>query len=105
MRISDWSSDVCSSDLLHADQGIAGNFLAALGILGQAEVEVPAARTGNWLQLHFLQLQAPALGVTADQTRIETQVRTQSAELFLALGQGAAQRTGDRKSTRLNSSH
>src|SRR3546814_16935709 len=36
MRISDWSSDVCSSDLLDADDGFAPDRLARLVALGEA---------------------------------------------------------------------
>ena len=83
-----------AAQAFHADQGVAGNLVAAPGILGQAEAEVPAARAGDRLQLHFLQLQSLPLGVAADQSRVETQVGAQAVELFLALGQGAAQRAG-----------
>src|SRR5574337_1625755 len=45
-----------AAQAFHADQGVAGDFVAALGVLGQAEAEVPATRADDRLQLHFLQL-------------------------------------------------
>src|SRR3546814_20305251 len=41
MRISDWSSDVCSSDLQIDDDQAIDRFLSAVGIAGtQAQLEV-----------------------------------------------------------------
>src|SRR3546814_9616436 len=44
MRISDWSSDVCSSDLLHVD---AGEDPRALGDAGQLLVDVLRIQVGQ----------------------------------------------------------
>src|SRR3546814_19904201 len=38
MRISDWSSDVCSSDLLHGPPGGDGRHLGGAGLEGDAEL-------------------------------------------------------------------
>src|SRR3546814_19297662 len=62
MRISDWSSDVCSSDLLDAGDGGVEEIAGAAGRVDQgavlAAVEVGRAETGH----EVLQRQ-PGLGV------------------------------------------
>src|SRR3546814_21019527 len=46
MRISDWSSDVCSSDLLESSVPVvSGQSLLELGDPGQIEIEVEALST------------------------------------------------------------
>src|SRR3546814_6197943 len=84
MRISDWSSDVCSSDLL-VDLGI-----------GHAQ---PAAAMAQH-RVDLVQLGRPmAQPLDADPGRAR-----QPLQLLVGLRQELVQR-GDRKSTRLNSSH
>src|SRR3546814_7502381 len=97
MRISDWSSDVCSSDLLTggavdywtpdaANVGAAGQTLNGL-----VSTLVPlAVGAGNPI---------PLLGTVALDT--PTELLNQGAPLGAALGVGGI----DRKSTRLNSRH
>src|SRR6185312_2192643 len=86
--------DLVLAHALHADRGMAVDLGAALGVLGQAEDQRPAARTGDRLQLHLLQLEALALIVAGDQARIEPEVRTQRTQLLLALRESAAQGAG-----------
>src|SRR3546814_6204296 len=63
MRISDWSSDVCSSDLL--DQGVAGLDVAALlGGLDHAHADAVLDRTAGVLVLE-LQVQLAGAGIQA----------------------------------------
>src|SRR3546814_3774145 len=97
MRISDWSSDVCSSDLVGLAEGHAGFVIgtdqdhrglvaAQAGILGQAvagDVETGGRRFGHGGNSDWLWLRR--LGVVWHPV--------------------SAGRTADRKSTRLNSSH
>src|SRR3546814_10648269 len=104
MRISDWSSDVCSSDLLERAVGCphhAGD-LNRHGPLADIGEGIGAARI-------VAEELAAALGreiigfepVLANQHRIErtaTDIRDEAREVPRNL------RTGDRKSTRLNSS-
>src|SRR3546814_4019952 len=57
MRISDWSSDVCSSDLQHGtDQRIDQLLLAALGLAGIVFEEKPVIRVLAHRQLVHHQL-------------------------------------------------
>src|SRR3546814_1005791 len=116
MRISDWSSDVCSSDLLdlviravddvrhHAnalfefDHGNDRRFLEAERLrMARNRPAVHGAATG---QRHFLAIETEALRTHRPRReREQAAVATLLAkELFLI---GAV----DRKSTRLNSSH
>src|SRR3546814_3023278 len=107
MRISDWSSDVCSSDLIgFAELGakviVTGRRAAPLrevadhhpGITGlMADVSVPsdAART--------ITETFEAWG------RIDILVNNAGAGAILPMAEATAEKIADRKSTRLNSSH
>src|SRR3546814_2560473 len=85
MRISDWSSDVCSSDLV-----VAVPALAAVAGLLVGSASSPAA--GPW----------PVMIATAAGAFVGLNLGV----LYLAGGTGwLRQRLPDRKSTRLNSSH
>src|SRR3546814_12059410 len=44
MRISDWSSDVCSSDLAEHDTAAGERCLRRLHVIGEAQVAAAAAR-------------------------------------------------------------
>src|SRR3546814_1415684 len=105
MRISDWSSDVCSSDLEHLEIiDNAWHHRLDAGLIGRLlEFEADA-------QLQEARLASPA--VEADQHLVEIVVIVRSRGLVV--GSGAAEQRienaaevdpGDRKSTRLNSSH
>src|SRR3546814_3417353 len=98
MRISDWSSDVCSSDLL----GFAAHLLHEVQQAQAQRLEVPAAVAERRLR-H--QLGRPGAGEGLVEHPFGGGLRR------FAVRQGAAVRriqgapAGDRKSTRLNSSH
>src|SRR3546814_8673376 len=100
MRISDWSSDVCSSDLDHADQthGIDDIRFLAYAARGQ----IPAygdAFTLDRLQRKFgYCFQKSSDGYPPI---IEPRTLTKAG----CLTSPRCERASDRKSTRLNSSH
>src|SRR3546814_2906255 len=105
MRISDWSSDVCSSDLQleqfpqpPRDLGIFGGILrrAVERNLGEADLRFagPAhflERDADMVEVEFRELVEPVLMLP----RIECETHHQRIVI----------RREDRKSTRLNSSH
>src|SRR3546814_7372564 len=100
MRISDWSSDVCSSDLEHKGVGPENALLQALGHplqLGVVEIleDGKAAQQLGRGSAHVDRRHGPAAGV--DVLGLDAQI----AGEILADDAGIA----DRKSTRLNSSH
>src|SRR3546814_3233813 len=110
MRISDWSSDVCSSDLLRKG--------AVLHLLGQqAGVVVGDVGKAPALLQHVERLAAhgqpleAAVGATVagrqgDRRLIQALDAAAHATLPCSLGSCAVSLAGaDRKSTRLNSSH
>src|SRR3546814_8798002 len=97
MRISDWSSDVCSSDLQMQDRG------AALDMAEEAVAEAGTLvrafdQAGNVGQHHLLLVDAD-----------DAEAGMQGGERVvgdLRLGRRHRRQEGrDRKSTRLNSSH
>src|SRR3546814_3144686 len=97
MRISDWSSDVCSSDLIAADLRYSTNFRLALRVhylFGFQE----------WLRR---ELSKRFTNLMCKRSVAQQLIRFAQKELQPLLG---AEATGiiieaDRKSTRLNSSH
>src|SRR3546814_1585104 len=99
MRISDWSSDVCSSDLL--GPSLAGGDLQFL-----VEHEL-LQHLG--LQLQRLDLLAEGLAQRLGHRGLLLQPAPRRAQrgddLVLPWPRGGAQQAEDRKSTRLNSSH
>src|SRR3546814_8921463 len=100
MRISDWSSDVCSSDLLAVTEGTDGGgadlarFLDRLAEVAVALQEDPGARL-SWSAL------LSDGGETAEDRRRFVVVKPVIDFGSLAPLAGVV----DRKSTRLNSSH
>src|SRR3546814_6974315 len=94
MRISDWSSDVCSSDL------VAGEGPKAIGLINQiGMVGIGVPRRKQRLKLERADAQRLVLG--------DAHVSTRKAVHggIGDLGAGQAAQIADRKSTRLNSSH
>src|SRR3546814_4669736 len=106
MRISDWSSDVCSSDLLWLMTGLFavgvfsyvhhGNPIRSLDLVSRYLMAVPVSillvhhrPKAEWMWAGVIVGCLSAAGVTIWQTVV---LNLPSA-------------TGDRKSTRLNSSH
>src|SRR3546814_2142299 len=105
MRISDWSSDVCSSDLLcaadylrqehQAPAILIGHSLGGAAVLAAAG-EVPEARA-------VATIAAPADAVhVVENFKADLSTIEQSGMAVVTL---AGRKFTDRKSTRLNSSH
>src|SRR3546814_4750020 len=109
MRISDWSSDVCSSDLVHKDDAAAMARLRAafeapslydelLKLLARRGFDIPADR----LERDWTQPYEPSEAVEKAWLAIYTDVERHWHLYTLAEKITALE---DRKSTRLNSSH
>src|SRR3546814_1813078 len=100
MRISDWSSDVCSSDLLERP-----DVLYAEHSLKAANANIGAARAAFF----------PTISLTASTGRVSdalsnlfdagTRTWSFSPSISVPIFQAGALQASDRKSTRLNSSH
>src|SRR3546814_7710022 len=115
MRISDWSSDVCSSDL--AEAAIAPHVDHDIALELLAEVDRELAREGHRLGIVAVDVQDRRLNALGDVGRIGRRARELRAgretdlvvddEVDAAAGIVAAdaREAEDRKSTRLNSSH
>src|SRR3546814_9783829 len=113
MRISDWSSDVCSSDLIAGACGISVRYLHEL-------FRDVGASVGQWIKMQRLNACRDALldpfnrhsiGEIAfhwgfsDQAQFSRSFRAQLGVSPRDLRRGAILNRADRKSTRLNSSH
>src|SRR3546814_10817001 len=102
MRISDWSSDVCSSDLQDLAASLPARLLGAGP--GEAVLDLCAAPGGKTMQLA-----AAGADVTAVEINPKRLVRLrQNLErtgLRAELVEADVMQWADRKSTRLNSSH
>src|SRR3546814_9422298 len=106
--MSDWSSDVCSSDLLARMAAVSGLVALTLGIAKDARavdwrtVTAPAATDR-------LEAQAPVLsaggGATRDTAPGPAEYREPSFDYGLTVYAGKSATNGERKSTRLHSSH
>src|SRR3546814_7209533 len=100
MRISDWSSDVCSSDLYFAriDSVIVAGFLC---VAQEARVDPGVAEAERFA----VYAHRPVLK-RADQFFSRVHQRIEIAAMFPPLAVcGSDEYLADRKSTRLNSSH
>src|SRR3546814_4353676 len=103
MRISDWSSDVCSSDLLRWDS--LGEFLALA-----VSLEDLGLKTGNAQAKILAQTLDTATGKLLDNSKNPSpktgQLDNRGSQFYLAMywAQALAKQT-DRKTTRLHSSH
>src|SRR3546814_3070975 len=97
MRISDWSSDVCSSDLTWAQRSVLVlSCSLVLGLLGSAGVL-------GYVYLKYSRLPRIELGGT-----LTERTGSDEPQNFLLVGIDSAANLAedeDRKSTRLNSSH
>src|SRR3546814_4104345 len=100
MRISDWSSDVCSSDLLaeHVDERV--HYFVTLGVAGMVLVA---------LRPHLFVISSVSLITLASLVVIDGWPTTASQQMAVAIFLFAMfllwRNHQDRKSTRLNSSH
>src|SRR3546814_7432831 len=125
MRISDWSSDVCSSDLAHRllhGGGHAAELAALEAARRAASLRQPLVPFGkkdsvaedsahDVVELAFLVVQPVVLQDVADHLRlvqhqnlVETEAQLDGIAVIAGDAGEEAQRI-DRKSTRLNSSH
>src|SRR3546814_5064802 len=100
MRISDWSSDVCSSDLEHS---ILASNTSGLSIAAMAAATTRPEKVIGWHWSSPAQVMAMAEIVVAPGTSEET--RDAVVELARLCGKNPVVVREDRKSTRLNSSH
>src|SRR3546814_3967210 len=116
MRISDWSSDVCSSDLGGAHRLTGGAPLQHQESDGADEQANAAQRAEDARQVEIAVGSDPAEAVVIDradrgggkaqQEAVESEVVKQPPQLRRRLvGLGAAEVGADRKSNRLNASH
>src|SRR3546814_2566173 len=105
MRISDWSSDVCSSDLEldlgHAQKGAADT---VPGIVGHAVVERRAAVAAQ-LDRALGAVLMKAVALQGDHRVSMRQLGHALRILRAEVAEQGGRERGDRKSTRLNSSH
>src|SRR3546814_9537623 len=103
MRISDWSSDVCSSDLGHVRRVAAAGHGAADGLGDGADVVRGGAAAEP--DVAHVELQAGACEVRAF-VAVAGEGIERGRERAIPGNTGAGRiGQGDRKSTRLNSSH
>src|SRR3546814_1130918 len=105
MRISDWSSDVCSSDLLCLIQIADENEAAAVDPLAPGMDMTPLLDllTKNRDVLKVFHAGGQDIEIVANLTATTPQPLFDTQVAAMALGQG--EQIGDRKSTRLKYSH
>src|SRR3546814_3467256 len=98
MRISDWSSDVCSSDLVRSPRRHIVD-----GTVGAAAQEGREMQSQSKILDDMTKLASSALGVAAGmRSEVEARFREQLERLLTQMDLVPRE---DRKSTRLNSSH
>src|SRR3546814_5562383 len=116
MRISDWSSDVCSSDLLHqevqdgapTERGLEGVFVA---IVDRGFELLHALLPGEAVRCRLIHAGIRGKNAPGGFIRVvilgsvAAQCGTADAALARTIGTGEHGDARDRKSTRLNSSH
>src|SRR3546814_1762745 len=108
MRISDWSSDVCSSDLPFAKQTQIIVSLKAEQNFDFATLTSTTGYINNKSPVFFIQsynVGNPVAGQSAINFGLDQTAKTFSQELQLASDSSSPFSWIDRKSTRLNSSH
>src|SRR3546814_10483915 len=106
MRISDWSSDVCSSDLAGAHAQSSTNLVVAFPAGGPADslARVVAAQLEKELKHPVLVENKPG-GNGAIAATFVGRARPDGQTLFLSSVGAISINPSDRKSTRLNSRH
>src|SRR3546814_3225485 len=101
MRISDWSSDVCSSDLVQI------TVAETVGLEGRVSYYDGVGALKDMVQNHMLQLLA-IIAMEPPSSVSSTAVRDEKVKLLRSLRKMSAEDVKahrDRKSTRLNYSH
>src|SRR3546814_1733452 len=102
MRISDWSSDVCASDLLVEALLRGPDPLPELqAVLANDEIEVAQAILERSRVLQDQDL-IDVVMRRAEEHRMAIALRN---DVSVAVAEALLEKSGDRKSTRLNSSH
>src|SRR3546814_6905030 len=114
MRISDWSSDVCSSDLLWINDGLMAVFFFVVGLEVKREWIEGQLSTGEQRRLPvlaaFAGMAMPALVYVALVDGAGSELMRgwaipAATDIAFAMGVLGLLGNRDRKSTRLNSSH
>src|SRR3546814_8332271 len=116
MRISDWSSDVCSSDLTQGHRHAASNGMFderdcldgpyALGAWEDLQAEIADGAIPNYSWEQFMNdLGLNSLGQEEYEKFGKTYNRSILTDINRMINRVAALTDRDRKSTRLNSSH
>src|SRR3546814_4891372 len=98
MRISDWSSDVCSSDLPQRATKRARVLITAQNIAGRACAMLACRRAGRMVSTYLKQFDVIDIWMTPT-------LGTEPVRIGVFSPDGAWRDQRDRKSTRLNSSH
>src|SRR3546814_8628973 len=109
MRISDWSSDVCSSDLalLRRDAAVGRERLVSgvdrdeSAVVGADDARVDRQRN---FERRFAAIGDVAIEILLVHEYVRAALKLGEGAEFEIDAVGAGARTGDRKSTRLNSS-
>src|SRR3546814_2043076 len=109
MRISDWSSDVCSSDLFGPRGECAGRRRRISGPVDRARTALPRAHEHSTFTPRDLSARLAHAGLHVPEPAIWTSALATADFLSAQQPQGSAYAIGevgltDRKSTRLNSS-
>src|SRR3546814_5657496 len=104
MRISDWSSDVCSSDLKIGGDEIRREIGGEPDFQRAAKIAILAKLRGSQPLVEQLCTQIAA-EASADTLPRQRQYRSSIGLPSAAQGSGVIRSAQDRKSTRLNSSH
>src|SRR3546814_5175329 len=103
MRISDWSSDVCSSDLFGGDAGVVGGFVELTRRVPDHFEMILSPDNPHYKELPGLAVLIGGMWIANLSYWGFNQYIIQRALAAKSLAE--AQRGVDRKSTRLNSSH
>src|SRR3546814_8710751 len=104
MRIRDWSSDVCSSDLLSVGNLLDDPRVAAIAVTGSDVTDTRNHQIARRLESRLLARLPVAIGLT-DDSGILVYWNERAEELYGFPTEAVLGRDIDRKSTRLNSSH
>src|SRR3546814_9783137 len=111
MRISDWSSDVCSSDLQKEKQALLHSIVASENI-DRALIVTRTKHGADRVVRHLAGAGIKAMAIHGNKSQSQRTHALQafrSGEIKLLVATDIAARgidvSGDRKSTRLNSSH